>query len=248
MQSSPVRRPQSAGLPSARSSAFAGLALAAALLAGCSSIGGGGTETASAAADAGGTPQPAQGNSSTLANAIFGGPSAGKAGAVVLDPSQYQKASVSLCPPVSIRPGTEQMTALPAGAKPDPITGAPPPVSYQSSIVNTARECRATEGGVAIKIGVIGRTVAGPAGKAGTVTVPLRIAVVQGTDKIVKSELFKIQVALTEPTLSTDFTKIDDTIVLPIAPGNSDYRIYVGFDDAPAKGAPSRRTAAAAAE
>ena len=248
MQSSPVRRPHPAGLLKARLSAIAALALSASLLAACSSIGGGGTETASAAADSGGTPQPAQGNTSTLANAIFGGPSAGKAGAVVLDPSQYQKTTVALCPPVSIRPGTEQMSALPAGAKPDPITGAPPPVSYQSSIVKTARECRATEGGVAVKVGVIGRTVAGPSGKAGTVTVPIRIAVVQGTDKIVKSELFKISVVLTEPTLSTDFTKIDDTIVLPIAPGNSDYRIYVGFDDAPVRGAPSRRRADASAE
>ena len=239
MQFSLVRRPHPAGRHFARMSALAAIALTGALLAACSSIGGGGTETAGASAaaypDAGGTPQPATGGNSTLANAIFGGPSAGKAGAVVLDPNDYQK-TVALCPPVSIRPGTEQMTALQAGAKPDPVTGAPPPVTYQSSIVRTARECRTADGGVAVKVGIIGRTVAGPAGKAGTVTVPLRIAVVQGTDKIVKSELFKVQVVLTEPTLNSDFTKIDDSIVLPIAPGNSDYKIYVGFDDAPAKG------------
>ncbi|MBZ9934814.1 hypothetical protein LB518_00785 [Mesorhizobium sp. BR1-1-16] len=227
MQSSSVR-----GLLIARSPSIVAVALSAALLAACSSIGGG-----SGAGDAtvdGTAPAPAQGGGNMLSNALFGGPSAGKAGAVVLDPSEYQK-TVALCPPVSIRPGTEQMTALAAGAKADPITGAPPPVTYQSSIVKTARECRATEGGVAVKVGVIGRTVAGPAGKAGTITVPLRIAVVQGSDKILKSELFKIPVTLTEPNLSTDFTKIDDQIVLPIAPGNSDYRIYVGFDDAPVR-------------
>ncbi len=239
MQSSSVRRPRRVRSSLSRSASLAGVALAAALLSACSSIGGGGgSETAAATTvptDGSAPLQPAEGGNSTLANALFGGPSAGKAGAVVLDPSQYQKSSVALCPPVSIRPGTEQMTAFQAGGKPDPVTGAPPPISYQSSIVKTARECRATESGVAVKVGVIGRTVAGPAGKAGTVTVPLRIAVVQGTDKIVKSELYKIQVALTEPTLSTEFTKIDDGIVLQIAPGNSDFHIYVGFDDAPAK-------------
>ncbi|SHE72431.1 hypothetical protein SAMN02745157_0795 [Kaistia soli DSM 19436] len=218
----------------ARSPSIVAIALSAAMLAACSSIGGG-SGVGDATVD-GTAPAPAQGSGNVLANALFGGPSAGKAGAVVLDPNDYQK-TVALCPPVSIRPGTEQMTALSAGAKPDPITGAPPPVTYQSSIVKTARECRATEGGVAVKVGVIGRTVAGPAGKAGTITVPLRIAVVQGTDKILKSELFKIPVTLTEPNLSTDFTKIYDQIVLPIAPGNSDYRIYVGFDDAPVKSA-----------
>lgn len=223
-----------------RPAACAALALAVALLAGCSSTGGGGSETTAAATPAAdgstASPAPATGGDSMLANVLFGGPSAGKAGAVVLDPNDYQK-TVTLCPPVAIRPGTEQMTAFQAGAKPDPVTGAGPPVTFQSSIVRTARECRNTTGGnVAVKVGVIGRTVAGPAGKAGTVTLPLRIAVVQGNDKILKSDLYKIQVQLTEPSLSADFTKIDDTIELPIAPGNSDYRIYVGFDDAPAKG------------
>ncbi len=241
MQSSSVRapRPVRFALP-------ATAILLAATLAGCNSFGGG-SESASApvpVASADGSaaaPVAASGGTNPVANAIFGGPSAGMAGAVVLDPNDYQ-ATFKLCPPVAIRPGTEQMTAYQAGAKPDPVTGAGPPITYIASIVKTARECtKAANGEVAVKVGVIGRVVAGPAGKAGPVTIPLRIAAVQGTDKMISSQLYKIQVTLAEPNLSGDFTKIDQTITLPIAPGNSDYKIYVGFDEGPAPKA-SRRS------
>ncbi|MCX5481198.1 hypothetical protein OSH08_19515 [Kaistia geumhonensis] len=241
MQSSSVRasRPVRSALP-------ATAILLAATLAGCNSFGGG-SQSASAPVPVGtaadgsaAVPTTATGGTNPVANALFGGPSAGMAGAVVLDPNDYQ-ATFKLCPPVAIRPGTEQMTAYQAGAKPDPVTGAGPPVTFIASIVKTARECtRAANGEVAVKVGVIGRVVAGPAGKAGPVTVPLRIAAVQGTDKMISSQLYKIQVTLAAPNLAGDFTKIDQTITLPIAPGNSDYKIYVGFDEGPAPKAARR--------
>ncbi|MCX5512365.1 hypothetical protein C3941_09875 [Kaistia algarum] len=170
-----------------------------------------------------------------VTNAVFGAPNTAQQGAIVVNAENFGFTSTTDCPPVAIRPGTESVVTYQAGQKINPELGEKPTVQYQSTIVDTARECRKTATGVAVKVGVKGRTVAGPAGKAGTVTLPIRIVVMQGTDKVVKSELYKVPVSLQEPDLAANFTKIDDTIELPIAPGNTDYRIYVGFDDSGAK-------------
>jgi hypothetical protein len=151
-------------------------------------------------------------------------------GSIVLNAQNFGY-SLEDCPPVAIRPGTEALTVLQPGKK-DEVTGAGPPVQYQASIVKTARDCRKADGGgVVVRLGVIGRVVSGPAGKAGTVTLPLRVVVMEGTDKVIKSELFKISVNLTAPDFGADFTKIDDTIQVPISEGNTNFRIYVGFDE-----------------
>lgn len=226
---------------------IAGLAMVSGVLTGCSGLGGGGGSAPVVAATDPAVEQPAPSKVNPIAKAIFGGPSAGMVGAKVLDPADFQPASAVICPPVSIRPGTEQMTVTASNYKPDPLTNAGPPIVTLASIEKTARECnKLPDGNVSIKVGVIGRVVAGPAGRAGAVQVPLRIAVLQGSDKIVSSNLYKISVTLAEPTLSSAFSKVDNTISLPIAPGNSDYRILVGFDEGPAKKAPRNRAAASA--
>jgi hypothetical protein len=198
--------------------AASGLAATAALLAACSSLG----ESAS---------------DNVVANTIFGAPNTRQQNAVVLDAEHFGKSeAVVACPPVSIRPGTEQIVVYQPG-KVNEAAGEKPAVQYQASIDTTARECHnAPEGGVTVKLGVQGHVVGGPAAKAGTVTLPLRVAVLQGSDKILKSELFKIGVSLQPPDMRADFTKIDDTILVPASPGNTDFRILVGFDEGPAKG------------
>ena len=50
---------------------------------------------------------------------------------------------------------------------------------YQVTIVRTARECHVNSGIMTMKVGVEGRVITGPAGGAGTVNVPIRLAVVQ---------------------------------------------------------------------
>jgi len=189
--------------------------LSAFALAGCNSFGGG--ESAGSTGNA-------------VTNAVFGAPNPSTNNAIVVSAENFG-VQMNECPPILIRPGTEVMVAYAVGKKVNEELGEKPAIQYQSSIVNTARECRRVEGGVQVKIGIKGRTVAGPAGKAGTQQLPLRIVVIQGTETIVKSDLYKIPVTLQEPEMSANFTKIDETIVLPIAPGNTDFRIYVGFDE-----------------
>ncbi|WP_336799331.1 hypothetical protein [Kaistia sp. MMO-174] len=169
------------------------------------------------------------GGGNVVNNALFGAPNKNLQNATIVNAENFGFAVD--CPPVAIRPGTEELKVI-ANGKPDPLTGAGPPVVYQATINDTARECfKSPNGGVVVKLGVKGRVAAGPAGKAQTVNVPLRIVVMEGRDKVLKSDLARIPVSLAAPSYAADFTKIDDSIVVPLSEGNTDFRIYVGFDD-----------------
>lgn len=197
--------------PSGRSLAV--VALLAVLPAGCNSM-----------ADGSG------GSGNVVTNTVFGAPNANQNNAIVVNAENFGF-DMHDCPEVSIRPGTEAITTFKPGEKIRPELGEKPTVQYQASIVNTARECMKADTGVRVKVGIKGRVVGGPAAKSGTITMPIRVVTMQGTDQVVSSNLYKVPVTLSDPDFSADFTKIDDSIVLPIAPGNTDYRIYVGFDE-----------------
>ena len=77
-------------------------------------------------------------------------------------------------------------------------------VRFLGSIAKTARECHQQGDTLTMKLGVSGRVVAGPKGSAGTVTLPLRVAVAKQISDgkgPLYSQLFKIQVTVTPPTL-----------------------------------------------
>ncbi|BCP52588.1 hypothetical protein K32_12050 [Kaistia sp. 32K] len=169
------------------------------------------------------------GGGNVVNNALFGAPNKNLQNATIVSAENF--GYTVNCPPVAVRPGTEEFKVLAPG-KPDPITGAGPPVVYQVAITDTARECfKAPGGGVTVKLGIKGRVASGPAGKAQTVNVPVRVVVMEGRDKVLKSELHRIAVPLQAPELAADFTKIDESIVVPISEGNTDFHIYVGLDD-----------------
>lgn len=172
-----------------------------------------------------------EGGHNPIGNAIFGAPNPNTKDVIIVDANNF--GYTENCPPVSIRAGTEVLPVFQPGRKIDPITGAAPPLVYQATITDTARECHKTATGVSVRIGISGRIVAGPAGKAGTVTLPIQVVAMDGSDKVVKSDLIRVAVTLQEPTLSADFLKADETIELPITPDNNNFRFYVGFDDAP---------------
>lgn len=154
-----------------------------------------------------------------------------KDGSIIVNAQNFAKTTMDQCPPVFIRPGTEAVVQRAGGKSASDPSGSQAPIQYQASILNTARECSPAASGVSVKLGVLGRVVAGPAGKAGTITLPMRVVVVEGTDKVLKSDLTRVTVNLTAPDFGADFTKIFDGIAVPMSPGNTDFRIYVGFDD-----------------
>ena len=169
------------------------------------------------------------GDRTTLAGRFFG-PKVNKGGVVTVknedyDPEFFLKSGY--CPPVQIRPGTEAMATYERNHEDDPDF-----VQYQGWITKTARECHASDADtLTIKVGIAGRVVAGPKGSAGSVALPLRIAVVkQDSDNVFYTEVFKVPVTLAPPEFGSDFSQVFDQVVVKVTPDDRDLIIFVGFD------------------
>jgi hypothetical protein len=168
---------------------------------------------------------------------LFGGAAKPNAGVVTiqdpkLDANYFAKAGY--CPPVQILPGTESMVIYEKGHD-----GGAAFVRTQGSITNTARECHALDATtLSIKLGVGGRILAGPKGGAGTVTMPIRIAVARQHDNsVLFSKAFPVTVNLAAPDFGADYSQVFDQVQFTVGPDDRDLIIYVGFDE----GAPKKK-------
>jgi hypothetical protein len=126
------------------------------------------------------------------------------------------------CPPVEIADGGA--TARVGG--PDSKS-----VRYQFDISNTARECDPQGKQFALKIGVSGLLLIGPAGSPGTYATTLRVAVKdEAAKKNVFEKSFKIE-ANTSGGVQAPFQLVTDPILLPLTRTDLDnfYSIEVGF-------------------
>lgn len=142
--------------------------------------------------------------------------------------------TVSICPPVDIRPGTATMSFNAATNDPS-VMG----LRYQVAVAQTARECSAAGGTLNIKVGVQGRVVLGPAGGPGVIEAPLRYALVQEgpSPKTLATKLYNIPITIPEGAPNVTFTHIEESLTVPM-PGGSEieaYVVYVGFDPLGAK-------------
>ncbi len=106
-------------------------------------------------------------------------------------------------------------------------------VRYQFNIGDTARECDpAGPQQAALKIGVSGEVVIGPAGSAGTYSAPLKITVTRDSDKQqVFSQTYRVEAA-TDGVTAGVFRVVTDPIPLPLTTLQlADlYSISVGFE------------------
>ena len=113
-------------------------------------------------------------------------------------------------------------------------------VRYQFNIGDTARQCDpAGPSQAALKIGVAGHVVIGPAGAAGTFNAPLKITVTrQGDNTPVFSQTYRVE-ATTDGVSAGAFRVVTDPINLPMPTLQlADlYSITVGFENG--TGAPS---------
>jgi hypothetical protein len=141
------------------------------------------------------------------------------------------------CPDVIIREGTATLTSTVNGVSGVAAT------RYQGTITRTAREC-VLQGGttLAVKIGIQGRVIAGPAGAPPEVEVPLRVAVVQegAPPKTIFSRFYKIPVAMTEGNTAFSFVAEDISYPAPSASAHANYVYYVGFDPEGLRQQPAR--------
>ncbi len=137
------------------------------------------------------------------------------------------------CPPVDIAEGGESVRV--GGADNESVR-------YQFNIGDTARECDpAGPGQAALKIGVTGDVVIGPAGSPGTYNVPLRITVTNlASNKPVFSQTYRVE-ATTDGVSAGQFRVVTEPIPVPLPTLQlSDvYSITVGFEGA--GGAPPKK-------
>jgi hypothetical protein len=197
---------RSGGRRGGRPATMTGAVMAVAMLAACSSTGGG----------------PASG---LFAGGAGGGDS--KAAQPKFTAADFAKDTY--CPPVYLRDGTESLSLYERGRD-----GEADQVRFQASIAKTARECRLVGDTLSVKLGVSGRVIAGPKGSAGTVTLPLRIAVTKqmGGDKApLYSKLFKISVPVAPPDFGANYSQVFDQVAFKVGPEDRDLIIYVGFDE-----------------
>jgi hypothetical protein len=123
-------------------------------------------------------------------------------------------------------------------------------VRYQFSMGDVARECSKVGDQIMIKVGVQGRVLLGPAGAAGSFSVPVRIAVRRDADgKPAASKLYPVAATIPQGQTETDFALVADPLGVPYlrSEADQDYTILVGFDVQAKPAAPGNRKARNAA-
>src|SRR5215469_15947313 len=210
----------------------AGMAFALLLLAGCSGggVGAPATTTAStasvppASASTGATPPAAPSFKDKIASFF--------SGATQKEPQPVTNAQPNVeCPFLDIRQGASTLTF-----PPPPPDGSNEAMSlkYQGIFVRAARDCAVVNGQMVMRVGVQGRIVVGPAGGAGQIDVPLRIAVVSApitAPRTVLTRLIRIPVTIGANDPNVDFTHIEEGLSFPMPSSSSDpYIVYIGFD------------------
>lgn len=104
---------------------------------------------------------------------------------------------------------------------------------YQYSIADVARECIHQGDQIAMKIGVAGQVLLGPAGTPGAFTVPIRIAIVRESDNApVVSKLYTASVNVIPGQTEAPYTLVTEPLLAPFIQSHTaeDYAIKVGID------------------
>ena len=136
------------------------------------------------------------------------------------------------CPEVLVLEGTEASRAY-AGSPPSSAN-----LRYQYSITETARECALNDGELALKIGVAGKVLLGPAGSPGSFTVPVRMAILRKKDSGPElSKLYHATVNVGQSETQAEFSIVSESLQVPFSQDHAeqDYTIRVGIDEGPAK-------------
>ncbi len=146
-------------------------------------------------------------------------------GTLTVDPKVF--VSPGYCPELRIPLNGENFALYDAER-----SGEPSSVRFMGSIIQTARECLSvTDTGITLKLGIAGRVVAGPKGKAGKVTMPIRItAVKQHGNTVLFNKTYSVNVNVGTGDLRADFAQVIDPVTFKRTLNDEDIIIYVGFD------------------
>ncbi|HET6379027.1 MAG TPA: hypothetical protein VFG05_12095 [Methylocella sp.] len=127
------------------------------------------------------------------------------------------------------------------GAAASRVYSADPPVAanlrHQFSITDTARECSLDGDKLSLKAGVAGKVLLGPAGSAGTFSVPVRISVLRKQDnEPLVTKIYRAAVTVPPGATQSDFTIVSEPLRVPFVQDHAeeDYTIKAGIEEGPA--------------
>jgi hypothetical protein len=132
------------------------------------------------------------------------------------------------CPQVIVLEGTAASQAY-AGTPPSSAN-----LRFQYALDDTARECTLEGDQLAIKIGVAGKVLLGPAGSPGGFSVPVRMAILRERDNLpLVSKLYRAAVTVAAGETRADFTIVSEPLRVPFIQDHAenDYTIKVGIDE-----------------
>jgi hypothetical protein len=172
---------------------------------------------------------------------------AAEAGTIAAPPPPAAGEIAAYCPSVNLRSGTAFYDVYAKGAKKKKPSGDEGDASdktsdtgdnsdnvvYQASFSQVTRDCKTVNGTMTMTVAAAGKVVTGPQGKAGKVSLPIRIAVLRG-DQVLYSDLAHYPVDIANTAAATQFiyTKRDISFA---APKTHDTLVFIGFDAGPEK-------------
>src|SRR5262245_2072821 len=127
--------------------------------------------------------------------------------------------------------------------------GTPPSnanLRYQFGLTETARECALEGDQLALKIGVAGKVLLGPAGSAGSFTVPVRMTILRKSDdEQILAKLYHAAVNIGQNGTEAEFMIVSEPLRVPFLQKHAeeDYTIRVEIGEAPAKNEQPRKGA-----
>lgn len=130
------------------------------------------------------------------------------------------------CPRVGLREGTAYFSTYERGGDGDRSR-----LVYQATIADVTRTCAYEGGMLRMTVAVAGRIIPGPKGSTGTIRMPIRIAVVQGSD-VVYSQLHQYDVQVADTAGATQFVFTDTNVVFPMPPQRN-VQAFAGYDEGP---------------
>ena len=131
------------------------------------------------------------------------------------------------CPQVTLKEDTGYFNRYAKGGEEDPAK-----LSFQASISEVTRSCSRATGVLTMDVAAAGRVVPGPARVSGTVTLPIRVVVLQGGE-VIYSKQINHQVNVSGNQVQ-QFIVSDPNVSVPI-PADNTLQVFAGFDAGPPK-------------
>ncbi|WP_146030244.1 hypothetical protein [Methylocella silvestris] len=138
------------------------------------------------------------------------------------------------CPEIIILEGTAAAQTY-AGSPPTNMN-----LRYQYALGDVVRECAMQGDQLALKIGVAGKVLLGPAGAPASFSVPLRVAIISSKDNDpIVTKLYRVAATIPQGEAMTEFTLVTEPLLVPFIQDHTedDYTIKVGIDEGAQKAA-----------